>query len=115
MAEPTVDGFRADFGEFSETDDGLVALALRQARAFYDRDHDGTYLATAHLLTLEARESKSDVGGSGEVTMEQFGRKMASYKPMAESGDETFWSRTTYGRLYLVWVKSAPVIGALVV
>ena len=108
MATPTRAGFRTAFPEFSGTEDAAVDRWLARARLRHDVVEQLTYMLTAHLLTLDAQEDREDVGGSGELITEQVGQQLATYQPHAKRAGEEFYTRTSYGRLFLELERAVP-------
>ena len=115
MAEATLAGFRSRFDEFSGTADGAVENALEEAKLIHDLLPLATLYLTAHLLTLNGQTTDGTAAG-GEVSSESAGPLKVSYKTQAESGQDAFFTSTSYGQRYLQLERRTPrmVIGATV-
>ena len=104
---PTAADFKIQFPEFrAEQDDAVTAMLDLAASVNAQSTNLISYL-TAHLLTVASADGKMD-GGSGEVTMDGIGPRQVSYRTMAETGDEVFFTRSSYGRMYLMLAKRNP-------
>lgn len=94
--------FRTLFPELSGTADDVVQRNLDAALDIHDTSARATLYLTAHLSTVPVAGDTP-----GEITSETIGPKAAAYRPQAESGDESFYTRTEYGRRYLTLAKRA--------
>ena len=118
MADATVDGFKARFPTFTQSD-AAIEDALEEAKAIHDKRALATLFLVAHFLTLDAGIADGTVA-SGEVESEGAGPLKTAYVTQAESGGrgtgsrEAFYTRTEYGRRFLNLEKRTPgfVIGA---
>ena len=119
MPAITASEFRASFPEFSESGypDLLVERWIGVARRIHDLSTDGVGFVTAHLLALDRQDTSTPDGGRGEVTGESLGPKSLQYRTQADSGREVFFTRTSYGRLFLTLEKRTParVISARII
>jgi len=105
--------FRSRFPEFDSTSDSVVELAIGDALNIYNLCDHGVLYLTAHILSLH---SDSGVGGSGasvdggegETTSESVGGVSASFKSMADRGDDTFYTSTAYGRMFMALKRTSP-------
>ena len=114
MATITADraGFRGRFSEFVSRTDEDVDAALEFAKHIHTVRPLATLYLAAHALSLAA---SAQIGG--EVIEDQVGAIRSKYMAQAQSGDEVFYTRTEYGRRFLVLEKRTPrvAIGAVVV
>ena len=110
MAEATLAGFRAQFPEFGPVDggdplipDARVSAALEEAALIHSHRPLGTLLVAAHLVEIGRGTAGSAL--PGEVTSVGSGPLRTSMKTQAETGSEAFFTRTEYGRRFLVLEK----------
>lgn len=108
LTPPTAAEFKSKFSEFSATQDADVDSVVALAIQINSRSLEIVNYLTAHLLTLRAEDTGKIDGGSGEVTMEGIGPKQSSYLAQAQNNSEVFFSRSSYGRMYLTLCKSHP-------
>lgn len=94
--------FRTQFPELSTTSDDVVQRNLELALDLHDTSARATLYLTAHLATLPL-----DGESPGELTSESIGPKSAEYMTQAETGDESFYTRTEYGRRFLALSRRA--------
>lgn len=107
VAKPTASEFRSFFeGSFPDSNfsDAVVEKAIDLAFAFNAHTQTGVRYAAAHILTVEMQSSVQD-GGSGEVTLSMLGAKQVQMMPQAESGRESYFTSTHYGRTFLTLEK----------
>lgn len=96
-------GFRARFPEFDAVADDRVILFIDDALEIHAQCEKATLYLAAHLLASAPQEGviASDDGGSGEVSSMSNGGESISYKTQANTGAETFFTTTSYGRTFL--------------
>ena len=114
----TLSDFRTQFPEFPQatSPDENVNRVLAEAREIHCVSDLATLFCAAHLLALD--QGPRGIGaGSGEATMKQAGPLRASYRTQAETGRQTFFTSSSYGRRYLVLEQRSArsAIGAVVV
>ena len=118
MAESTLAGFRTQFPELDAAvaTDVAVERALEEALELHSLSPRATLFCTAHLLTLEA-DRVSGKQRRGEIAASGAGPLRASYRTQADNGWEAFFTRTEYGRRFLLLERRTPgfAIGARVV
>lgn len=107
MADATLDGFRARFNEFAGTTDESVELALEEALILHSVVPLATLYAAAHLLKLDADTAAGRDRG-GEVSEESAGPLKTKYRTQADTGADSFWTSTSYGRRFLTLEKRTP-------
>ena len=90
----TVADFKAAFPDVS-TDDVAITAALAEAQDIFSATERGVFMLTAHLLTIIKD------GFDQEATVERAGEQWVTLVSQAESGDESFYTSTTYGRRFL--------------
>ena len=94
--------FREEFPEFEDLSDQGVETWLDRAVEIHSLSDTATLYLAAHLVALDREESGEVVDhGAGVITSETIGPKSVTYMTQARSGDETFFARTQYGRLFL--------------
>ena len=98
--------FRTRFPELATATDGLITNVLEEACLIHSVRKAATLLCAAHLLVLEQRRDRGSHGG-GEIQSRGVGGLSASYLPQAESGRESFFTVTDYGRRFLTLEKRA--------
>ena len=110
--EATRGAFRERFAEFASRSDADVDQARELALAIHTARPLATLYLMAHVLSLDPATSVA-----GEVTMDWVGNVRAMYMAQAETGDESFFTRTEYGRRYLVLARRSPTrtVAAVVV
>ena len=85
--------------------DVYIIRRLDEAEEICGRGHKRKWFyLTAHLVTYlkDAMDGKSSTdGGTGEHTQETVGRMTVYLKTMADRGADTFYTTTSYGRVYL--------------
>ena len=107
MATANLNDFRAQFPEFSETEDDKVNFALSLAKQFNNKSKRLILYAAAHLLAGKYIEPSSPGmdGGAGELMKYALGPKAQEFKTMADDGSEVFFTTTSYGRIFLTLEK----------
>jgi len=105
--------FRARFQEFDCVADSIVTFAINEALHIFALCDTPVLWLTAHFLALDndagvGSTGASVDGGEGETTSESVGGVSASYKSMADRGDDTFYTSTAYGRRFLALRKTSP-------
>ena len=93
----TVNGLKEQFVELASVSDSVLAPHLEAAKRISDIDPFLTYYCAAHLYTLSVQGSQQ-----GEVVSETVGPISKTYKIQAETGGESFFTKTEYGRVFLV-------------
>ena len=134
MAEVSVADFRNRFPEFTEADhpDVDVEFAIEEALLIHSVRKLATLYCVAHLLVVEGIGAGANGGGMGQIAIHgevtelqvdslrtRFTAQTATQINLGEnrSNHETFFSRTEYGRHFLVLESRSPraAIGAIVV
>ena len=87
----TATDFKSAFAEVSATDDAITA-ALAEGALLHSATEFGTFLATAHLLTVDAD------GLPGEVSGVRVGEMSTQASVTARNARDAFLSATIYGR-----------------
>ena len=107
--------FREEFPEFDDVADSAVNVWLGHAAEIHSLSETATLYLAAHLVALDGEDSVGQVdGGAGVITSETIGPKSATYMTQARSGDETFFARTQYGRLFLTIERRVTAFSARV-
>jgi len=96
----TLTEFREYFPELSGHADDAVERALIVAREMHGLRDKATLYCAAHLIAIDDGIPQPD-GGQGEVIAESVGSQASRYMAMAESGRQTFFTTTSYGRVFL--------------
>jgi len=114
-AEQLLPVFREQFHEFNSKDDSNILIYLNNALLIHAICGMATVYLAAHILTIDI---ESGVGGSGgsvdgggmrETASETAKSVSASFKSMAQDGtDDSFYTSTPYGRMYIVLRNSCP-------
>lgn len=108
MAAPTAAQFISEFPEI-EANEQQVQRVLNLAAEMSVASRNATMYLAAHLLVLELIEQDKQVdGGAGEVVREGLGSKSVDYMTMARTNRETFFTRTSYGRQFLILEARSP-------
>ena len=109
---PTISEFRTRFGEFSDAavyPDALIQNALTVAKSISVVSVEGFKYLTAHLvIVMKEEETGAMDGGSGEVSSESSSAQSMSYMTMAEESREVFFTRSSYGRTFMLLESRAP-------
>ena len=106
--------FRAQFPEFAPADypDSVVTMWLECARGIHRLSEKATLFLTAHLVALDAEERAGGAagvdGGGNEYEEEQIGPKRVRYRKQSADERDTFYTRTSYGRLFLQLERRTP-------
>jgi len=105
--------FRARFPEFDCVADSTVLIAINEALHIFALCDLPVIWLTAHLLAVDCDSGvgsggASVDGGEGETTSESVGGVSASFKSMADTGADTFYTSTAYGRRFLALRKTTP-------
>ena len=120
MPAPSANEFRADFPEFPETKtgpdgnpvdvwtDAKLAPILAAAYQIHALEPYLTKLLAAHLATLDAEAVSEADYGSGEIKHEEAGPRKVDYVTMARDGGEAFYTRSSYGRMFLAMENRMP-------
>ena len=107
--------FREEFPEFDDVIDQSVETWLGHAAEIHSLSKTATLYLAAHLVALDREESGQVVDhGAGVITSETIGPKSVTYMNQARSGDEVFFARTEYGRLFLTLERRATAFSARV-
>lgn len=101
-APPTAADFKAKFPELSETDDDAIEELIALAITVNEQSTDIVLYLAAHFVAVAKEQTGEMDGGSGEVNMDMIGPRQIQYTTMAAQGDAVFFSRSSYGRMYLV-------------
>ena len=97
---PTITEFRTQFPELSTITDAAITTNLTLAAHIHDISKLATLYLAAHLATIP-----TDGETPGEIVSEDIGPKSAEYSTQASEGDDAFFTRTEYGKRYLVLAK----------
>jgi len=105
--------FRAKFPEFDSVADSLVLETINEALHIFALCDLPVLWLTAHLLTVDADSGAGSGGapvdgGEGETTSESAGGVSASFKTQADTGSDTYYTSTAYGRRFLALRKTTP-------
>lgn len=105
--QPTLENFRALFGEFDAVSDAKVQLFLDEAIEKMNSDEcygTATLYRTAHELALNLQATDSDnVSGAGALTSASADGLSVSFAQVdwANSAEGSYWSKTPYGQKYM--------------
>ena len=102
----TVAEFRTAFPEFASTADSKVERVLTLARQMYALGKEPLMHVAAHLLVID-QDTGFD-GGSGEVSKAELDRQITEYMTQARENQETFFTRSGYGRMALTLMRRTP-------
>ena len=107
--------FRLLFPEFAAVPDATVLLYLETASKIFNACKEATLYLGAHLIAIDQSNKIGPGfpnppgapidGGGGELTSEKVGELQVTKKPMADTGLETYYTSTPYGRRYLALKK----------
>jgi len=105
--------FRAKFPEFDSVADSLVLGSIDEALHVFALCDLPVLWLTAHLLAVDCDSGAgsggaSVDGGEGETTSESVGGVSASFKSMADTGSDPYYTSTAYGRRFLALRKTTP-------
>ena len=100
--------FKAKFPEIRGNSDATIASFIAEACEISSVSRSAILYLTAHLIIIDKEEYGGIDGGSGEVSTESIGGKSLSYKTGSESERDTFFTRTKYGRKFLMFEKRSP-------
>ena len=115
VTAPSIAEFRAYFGEFGDSavyPDDEVQKAINRACAISAVSLE----ALRHLIAHEIVVAKQDFaglrtnmdGGSGEVMSEGEGPRNVSYASQHTRPEDVYFTRTSYGRTFLILESRAP-------
>ena len=110
ITAPTASEFRTRFPEFTasdHSDDKVAALIATASRMSYT-SLEALYYLIAHLVAISAEDAGKPDGGSGEVQSESQGEQSVSYSTMSSDQGDVFFTRTSYGRMFLQLRKNSP-------
>ena len=109
---PTVAEFRTRFGELASEEtypDALIQNAINVAKSISTVSSEGFLYLTAHLAVVMKSEETGELdGGSGEVSGEMSSAQSMSYTVMAEHNRDVFFTRSSYGRTFMLLESRAP-------
>ena len=101
--------FRATFTELASVTDEKVTRFLEEARLIHAIRETATLYCAAHLVVLDRDEGAYTVdGGAGLVEGETVGPGMTTFKSQAKDEQETFFARSSYGRMFLTLERRTP-------
>ena len=107
--------FRELFPEFDGVSDTLLAIYYDQGLAIFSACNYAMLYLVAHLISIDQANGISGNGsggsidgGNGENTSEKVGEIQVNMMAMAESGKETYFTSTPYGRRYLTFRNTCP-------
>ena len=107
----TLSKFRTQFPEFAATVDADVERWLAEASSLHSVNDVATLWCAAHLLALAIATGLQPDEGAGEVKEETIGPKSLIFKTQAEAGWEVFFTRSSYGRHFLLLERRTPAVG----
>lgn len=112
----TLAKFRERFPTFDSTEDSVVELALEEALMIHAVRPLATLYCAAHLVEL-LRLTNDGQAPPGETLFMRAGSFFTQFKTQASEGPDVFFTRTEYGRHFLILEKRSPrrAIGAIVV
>jgi hypothetical protein len=98
--------FRIRFPEFAAESDARILIYLNDALKIFSLCCTTVLYLAAHLLTLDNDSGAGGSGGSvdggeGETVSESAGGVSASFKSQADTGKDSFYTVTPYGRRFL--------------
>ena len=112
---PLLPNFRALFSpDFDSISDAKVTIYLDQAGVIFSACQDAQLYLAAHLIVVDktnnvgTEQGGSMDGGNGENTSEKVGEVQVDMKTMADTGLDTYYTSTPYGRRYLAFKKACP-------
>ena len=122
MATATVTEFLSLLPEFAVTDSGNDRIYpdtdiqgwLDAAQIFYNRRKQGMIYVAGHLIVLAKAERPGpgpavvDVGLQSNVESESIGPLSVRYRQEAREDHDAFFSRSTYGRMFIEMEKRSP-------
>ena len=105
--------FRTLFPEFDSVPDATVEIYYNQALTIWGVCGNALLYLVAHLIALDQSNGIGTTGatvdgGNGEHTSEKIGDIEVALKTMADSGLETYYTSTPYGRRFLAFKKACP-------
>ena len=105
---PTPAKFLSTFPEITVSSDAVVNAAGELALRISNVSQDAVLYLTAHLLSIQSEDTGAPDGGAGEVVSERTGPMDTKYLVQAETNREVFFTRTSYGRMFLILERRAP-------
>ena len=104
FGEITPEGFRSRFAEFKDSPDEVIEGILPVAIDMKPVSYESLIYLVAHLIAIAKEQKGTPDGGSGEVKEERVGESIMKFVPQTdvEGSKDTFFSRTPYGRVYLL-------------
>lgn len=93
----TVAGLKVEIPALASVQDGTLQLYLNVALDISGINDRMTYYCAAHLYTLSIQGNQQ-----GEVVSETIGPLSKTYKTQAETGGDSFFTKTEYGRIFLI-------------
>lgn len=106
--------FREQFPEYDSKSDAEILLYLNNALLLHAICEMATVYLSAHLLTINDENGVGGAGGSvdgggARETLSEASKSLnASFKTIAETGTDAFYSVTPYGRMYIVLRNACP-------
>ncbi len=123
MADLTASEFKARFSEFDSTDDATIKALIEDTLCNFDQGRwdclykRGHSLYIAHLLEIRSEQESGNYSSSGmdSTNSESADGVSVGYATMTpENSVQAFFSGTSYGREYLMLLRSVG-IGAIAV
>ena len=109
--EITIERFRELYPEFNDVPDSDVEYALELAQELHRCSANAIYALTAHFLALSQMQGQDgeDVatGVVKDVKKSKVGRVATEYISMASNVEDSYYTTTPYGQLYLALRNSA--------
>ena len=108
--------FREMFPEFGVADytDDVVVGWIETARAIHALSDRALIWCAAHLLALDRDEGRETDGGAGIIQSESIGPMRLTFQTQAKDQREVFFSRTSYGRMFLQLEHRTPAMAMAV-
>ena len=105
--------FRILFPEFDGTSDAQLEIYYDQTNTIFNACNNAQLYLAAHLIALDQASGAGSSGavpdgGNGEHTSEKVGEVQVNMKTMADTGKDTYFTTTPYGRRYLIFRNACP-------
>jgi hypothetical protein len=101
--------------QFDWVSDALLGIYYDQALHIFSKCNYAMLYLVAHLLAIDNENNIAEGdsgagmdGGNGENMQEKVGEIQVMMKTMADSGLDTYYTSTSYGRRYLAFKKACP-------
>ena len=106
--------FREQFPELADAPDSVATQWLDIAGDIHSASDHALLWCAAHLVAVDQAEGRRVDSGAGEVEEEQIGPKRVRYRAQAKDDRDTFFTRTSYGRMFLQLERRAPAVAMAV-